>query len=183
MAASSLNGTAQTNEPPDTALKQQRMKAWNPILDPVYVIASLIIIGVAFVPVGVKLLQISDDVVEMTKTYDSYYENKITSNLDCEIDEANQGKECTIEFTVEKDMEPPILVYYEIENFYQNHREYTTSRDDEQVGTSTMTMNQFIHIFTHLILIKYKKRLCFIFIRIPLKFKMIFRIPKKVTWC
>jgi hypothetical protein len=143
MAASSLNGTAQTNEPPDTALKQQRMKAWNPILDPVYVIASLIIIGVAFVPVGVKLLQISDDVVEMTKTYDSYYENKITSNLDCEIDQANQGKECTIEFTVEKDMEPPILVYYEIENFYQNHREYTTSRDDEQLlGADPSTQTQ-----------------------------------------
>ena len=30
-------------------------------------------------------------------------------------------------------MEPPVYVYYELENFYQNHRRYVKSRDDVQL--------------------------------------------------
>ena len=30
-------------------------------------------------------------------------------------------------------MEPPVLVYYELTNFHQNYRKYTTSRDDSQL--------------------------------------------------
>jgi len=123
-----------TNEPADTALKQQRMEAWNPILHPAYVIAILIIAGAVFIPIGVQLIKISDNTVEMMKTYDSYYEDKIHADLDCSITEANAKKSCTIEFEVEKDMDSPVLVYYGISNFYQNHREYTTSRDDSQVS-------------------------------------------------
>ncbi len=122
------------NQPADTALKQQRIKAWNPILDPLYVIVGLFIIGVAFVPTGIEIVKMSNQVVEITKTYDSFYEEKIDSTLDCSIEGFNENKSCTIEFEIEEDMEGPILVYYEIENFYQNHREYTTSRDDAQVS-------------------------------------------------
>lgn len=131
---------ALTNEPADTALKQQRMKAWNPILHPVYVIAALFCIGAAFIPVGFEMLKVSDNIVEMTKTYDSFYSEKIDSELSCDIDKALQNRSCTMAFTVEKDMDPPVLLYYEIENFHQNHREYTTSRDDQQLhGKETQT--------------------------------------------
>ena len=92
MPSSTVNGRAQPNEPADTALKQQRMKAWNPILHPVYVIASLLIIGAVFIPTGIELLKISDSVVEIVKTYDSYYEENISANLDCAIEKANQNK-------------------------------------------------------------------------------------------
>ena len=134
MSSSIQNSRELVNQPPDTALKQQRMKAWNPILDPVYVIVGLFIIGAAFVPTGFELINISNKVIEIKKTYDSYYEEKIDSTLDCSIEGYNENKACTIEFEIEKDMDAPILVYYEIDNFYQNHREYTTSRDDEQVS-------------------------------------------------
>lgn len=30
-------------------------------------------------------------------------------------------------------MEPPIFIYYELENYFQNHRAYLESRDDEQL--------------------------------------------------
>ncbi len=149
MSRSVTSRRALPNEPADTALKQQRMKAWNPILDPVWVIAALIIIGAAFVPTGFELLKISDRVVEMIKTYDSHDAELITEGLDCAIDVPNENKACTIEFNVEKDMEPPILVYYEIDNFYQNHREYTTSRDDEQVQYDSCSVEIlfFVSIF------------------------------------
>lgn len=122
-----------SNEPADTALKQQRMKAWNPILDPVYVIFTLLTIGIIFIPVGTQMLRINNRVVEIVKTYDSIKSEKISAGLGCEINDFNESKSCTIVFEVEKDMEAPIMLYYEVENFYQNHREYTTSRDDAQV--------------------------------------------------
>ena len=122
-----------SRQPPNTALKQQRIKAWNPILDPVWVIVTLLIMGAAFVPIGFVLLSMNDKIVEMTKVYDSYYPETIDADLDCTIANANENKSCTIEFEVERDMEAPVLLYYGIDNFYQNHREYTTSKDEEQL--------------------------------------------------
>ena len=42
----------QTRRPPDTALRQQRVKAWYPVLDPWWVIGGFLIVGAIFVPVG-----------------------------------------------------------------------------------------------------------------------------------
>jgi len=42
----------QTNRPPDLALHQQRIPAWNPILDPVWVIIALFYLGIIMVPTG-----------------------------------------------------------------------------------------------------------------------------------
>ena len=40
------------NKPADTAVNQQRMKSWNPILDPLWVIGAYLILGAIFLPVG-----------------------------------------------------------------------------------------------------------------------------------
>lgn len=42
----------QTNRPPDKALQQQRVPAWHPILDPLWVIVALFYLGIIMVPVG-----------------------------------------------------------------------------------------------------------------------------------
>ena len=42
----------QTRRPPDTALRQQRVKAWYPVLDPWWVIGGFLLVGAIFVPVG-----------------------------------------------------------------------------------------------------------------------------------
>lgn len=125
------------NEPKDGALYQQRMKAWYPILHPVWVIAGLFILGIVFVPVGFRLVAISDSVVELSQMYDSG-----TGNVSepCSITEANADKTCSLDFVLDRDMEPPIMIYYQIENFYQNHRKYFMSRDDSQLlGSTTQT--------------------------------------------
>ena len=82
---------------------------------------------------GWKIKQTSNNVVEIVKVYDSYYGGS-WEELGCEISVPNAGKTCTIEFIPKIDMEPPVLVYYEIDNFHQNHRSYMTSRDDNQVS-------------------------------------------------
>lgn len=41
-----------SRRPADVALLQQRMKSWQPLLDPKWVIASYFLIGIVFIPVG-----------------------------------------------------------------------------------------------------------------------------------
>jgi hypothetical protein len=34
---------------------------------------------------------------------------------------------------IEEEIKSPIYVYYQLDNFYQNHRRYVKSRDNEQL--------------------------------------------------
>jgi hypothetical protein len=47
-----LDPSEQTQRPIDNALNQQRLNAWHPVLDPVFVIVALFYLGVIMVPVG-----------------------------------------------------------------------------------------------------------------------------------
>lgn len=49
---SALDMSEQTNRPTDNALQQQRVKAWHPVLDPVWVIIALFYLGVIMLPTG-----------------------------------------------------------------------------------------------------------------------------------
>jgi len=58
---------------------------------------------------------------------------QLTSNG--EVDYLSGGyKNCTFQLTVKEDMEAPVYVYYELENFFQNHRRYVKSRSDAQLS-------------------------------------------------
>jgi hypothetical protein len=43
---------------------------------------------------------------------------------------------CILPVVVEKDMTAPIYFYYELSNFYQNHRRYVKSRRHTQRSTA-----------------------------------------------
>jgi hypothetical protein len=40
---------------------------------------------------------------------------------------------CTIQFQLETDYPAPVYIYYGLKNYYQNHRRYVKSRDDNQL--------------------------------------------------
>lgn len=40
---------------------------------------------------------------------------------------------CTIQFEIPNDIGPPVLLYYRLTNFYQNHRRYVKSLDTDQL--------------------------------------------------
>jgi len=122
----------QTERPPDLALHQQRIPAWHPILDPVWVIIGLFYLGVIMVPTGYKMQQLSDNVVELKSTYD-YSDDGATPI--CGINTTyNANRMCTIEFTPQEDMRAPILIHYELTNFHQNHKTYESSFDVTQLA-------------------------------------------------
>lgn len=55
--------------PSDTAFKQQRLKAWQPILTPKAVLPTLFIIGLIFAPIGALIVWGSGRVTSITLDY------------------------------------------------------------------------------------------------------------------
>jgi hypothetical protein len=99
-----------------------------------------VVIGVVFIPIGIVLKSQSDGVFEQIVVYDSP-----NPDVNCKINQANTGYKniqagipvsCDITFTFSQDVAEgtKVNVYYQLSNFYQNHRRYVKSRSDPQVG-------------------------------------------------
>eukprot|EP01121_Diplochlamys_sp_Union-15-3_P018239 TRINITY_DN6606_c0_g1_i1.p1 TRINITY_DN6606_c0_g1~~TRINITY_DN6606_c0_g1_i1.p1 ORF type:complete len:308 (-),score=52.15 TRINITY_DN6606_c0_g1_i1:36-959(-) len=112
-----IKSTSNSKKPNNSAFKQQKLKAWQPILTPIPVITTFFIIGVIFIPLGVFFLITSNQVHEYQERYDNVCGN---------------SSRCNITFQ-DVDMKPPIFVYYKLSNYYQNHRRYVKSRNDDQL--------------------------------------------------
>ncbi|KAF9650848.1 Lem3/Cdc50 [Thelephora ganbajun] len=151
--------------PANTAFKQQRLKAWQPILTPKTVLPTLFIIGIVFAPIGALLIWGNSQVTEMTFEYtncDTVQPSSSLTSLNLvdipkysyqlraadskaqynapqyafiQNSSAALGSQsqCAIQFDVPADLEPSILFYYKLTNFYQNHRRYVSSLDADQL--------------------------------------------------
>lgn len=111
------------NRPPDDAFRQQRLQAWQPIMTPLKVIIIFVAIGIAFIPSGIRLIDESNEIYMDTIEYDGP-----DQSLDCSISEPNVMRKCTAHFNITEDVDGPIFVYYQLTNFFQNHRAYVSSR-------------------------------------------------------
>ena len=49
---------------------------------------------------------------------------------------------CDVKIVVPSVMQGPVFLYYELENFYQNHRRYLKSRDDDQLNGKIKTVDE-----------------------------------------
>jgi len=98
---------------------QRRFRKWHPLLTPRWVLTSFFTFGVVFVGVGIAMLKVSLGVEEHMVDY-----------TDIPVNDFGVGE---FEIMVERDMEPPIMVYYQLDGFHQNHRRYLKSRDDDQM--------------------------------------------------
>jgi len=118
-----------SRRPEDTPFNQQKLRGWQLPVTLNGLIAIFFIIGVLFFPLGFLLLWQSNNVQEFSMLYDG------TSDMDvqCSISEANVKQNCTIPYVFDEDVTGPIYVYYEISNFYQNHRRYVKSRSSDQL--------------------------------------------------
>lgn len=135
-----------SRKPEDTPFKQQKLKAWQPILTPNWVIGTFAVVGLIFIPIGIILNTESENVVEYSIQYDGQgADTQASSNIvslgsGCFLSEESQRdtfdvdtRGCLVTFNVDKDMTAPIFVYYQLDNFYQNHRRYVQSRSDAQL--------------------------------------------------
>ncbi|KDO22526.1 hypothetical protein SPRG_11708 [Saprolegnia parasitica CBS 223.65] len=143
-----------SRRPEDTPFKQQKLKAWQPILTPNWVIGTFFVVGLIFIPIGIILRVESDRVVEHVIQYDGegaltatngtqggrYTVLNTNGSPGCQLAKESDGNQfnlsahsCILRFTLDQDMKAPIYVYYQLDNFYQNHRRYVASRSDEQL--------------------------------------------------
>nr|KAF6463407.1 transmembrane protein 30A [Molossus molossus] len=129
-------GTVKNRRPDNTAFKQQRLPAWQPILTAGTVLPTFFIIGLIFIPIGIGIFVTSNNIREIEIDYtgidpSSPCNKCLSPNVTPCI--------CTINFTLEQSFEGNVFMYYGLSNFYQNHRRYVKSRDDSQLnGDSNM---------------------------------------------
>ncbi|XP_030762405.1 cell cycle control protein 50A isoform X1 [Sitophilus oryzae] len=140
----STNGT--TKKPSDSAFKQQKLPAWQPILTAGTVLPTFFVIGIAFIPVGISLLYFSDEVKEFVLDYthcNQTLPNEASETSDWSItnqtcisvlqNKPNDTCICREKITLKEDFQGSVYMYYGLTNFYQNHRRYVKSRDDNQL--------------------------------------------------
>jgi len=152
--------------PANTAFKQQRLKAWQPILTPKTVLPTLFIIGILFAPIGGLLIWGSSLVTEITLDYtdcDSQTPSASSSSPtftslptfnyrlrasdahlqinppqwafinNTESTDVTTQQQCIVRFDVPSTLDPTVLFYYKLTNFFQNHRRYVKSIDTSQL--------------------------------------------------
>lgn len=131
-----VENNVKSKRPSGSAFKQQRLPAWQPMLTAGTVLPSFFIIGIAFIPVGIALLYFSNSVSEHIIDYTNCLD--IKTNITCAGQLANDSTpatpcKCSIQFELDKDFHGKVYMYYGLSNFYQNHRRYVKSRDDDQL--------------------------------------------------
>ncbi|KAF5026148.1 hypothetical protein F66182_1712 [Fusarium sp. NRRL 66182] len=158
-----------SRRPANTAFRQQRLKAWQPILTPKTVLPLFFAIGIIFAPIGGLLLYASAQVQEIRLDYtdctidapllsrngrnfsampDSAVSTAFKSsnasvnaqwareqNVNVTLDNgvSVRNDRCHLKFRIPEEMGPPVLFYYHLTNFYQNHRRYVLSFDSDQL--------------------------------------------------
>ncbi|GAA6062324.1 hypothetical protein JCM10212_006876 [Sporobolomyces blumeae] len=143
-----------SKRPANTAFKQQRLKAWQPILTPATVLPTFFLVGIIFVPLGGVLLWGSNQVKEFTidytqceftapnTTFSALPTNDYSFRLnsddavqaptwqfthdDAEADVSRQNL-CRVQFELPTKLDAPVFMYYKLTNYYQNHRRYVKS--------------------------------------------------------
>ncbi|XP_047308279.1 ALA-interacting subunit 5-like [Impatiens glandulifera] len=133
-AADSSPAKKLSKKPKYSRFTQQELPACKPILTPQWVIVIFISVGIIFIPIGVASLFASERVVEIVDRYDDNCvpppHNKDMVSF---IKSGVTNKTCTKTLTVLKNMKGPVYIYYQLDNFYQNHRRYVKSRSDKQL--------------------------------------------------
>ncbi|KAL1298205.1 hypothetical protein HN51_042598 [Arachis hypogaea] len=123
-----------SKKPKYSKFSQQELPAWKPILTPGWVISTFTVVGIVFIPVGLASLFSSESVEEAAIRYDDKCLNEIhAQNAVAFIKNDMTNKTCTTSWTVERKMQGPIFIYYQLDNYYQNHRRYVKSRNDKQL--------------------------------------------------
>jgi hypothetical protein len=109
----------------NSKFKQQKLPAWRPVPTITSTTATFIIFGLIFITIGVIILIYSNKIVELSIPYDT---------------ECLAIGKCKISLNVTQVMEAPIMVYYQLNNFYQNHRRYVKSKSNSQLNGQVISL-------------------------------------------
>ena len=103
----------------NSRFKQQNLPAWRPVPTIGSTTVIFMSLGIIFVALGIIILVYANKIIE----------KKVSYSDKCD----KIGQNCSVDFRLEKDMKKDIMVYYQLDNFYQNHRRYVKSKNDDQL--------------------------------------------------
>ncbi|EEU37644.1 uncharacterized protein NECHADRAFT_53654 [Fusarium vanettenii 77-13-4] len=161
---------AKSRKPKDTPFLQQRMKAWQPIFTNRTSIQTFLVLGLLFIPLGGFWLSTNEKVREVRFDYTKCDEIDLKDEFETMPEEyiskrfkassagqpvvqwkrtdrpitfdqvTNNYTLCTIDFFLPEELKPPVLFYYHLTNFNQNHRKYIASRHRGQLKGKDATL-------------------------------------------
>jgi hypothetical protein len=102
----------------NSKFKQQKLPSWRPVPTITSTTLTFLFFGIAFIVIGIVVISFSNKIVEKSVQYD----------IDCK-----NNTNCELPLKITEDMEGTIMVYYQLNNFYQNHRRYVQSKSSNQL--------------------------------------------------
>ena len=114
-----MEDVQKTRKPSSNKVKQQQMQAYRPVYTPRFTVILFSALSVCFFTFGSISLALALQIEEHQERYDN-----------CK---PVSGDTCVIDFELDSSMSEPVFLYYEMHNFYQNHRLYVKSRSFEQL--------------------------------------------------
>ncbi|XP_016382453.1 cell cycle control protein 50B-like [Sinocyclocheilus rhinocerous] len=123
-----------TERPDNTAFTQQWLPAWQPILSAGIVIPGFLIIGLAFIGIGIGLFLTSQTIQVLEMDYTGV--EKDSPCFRCTI-QSVQNCTCEVTFSLSALFTGPVFFYYGLSNYFQNFRKYGVSKDDYQLTGDT----------------------------------------------
>lgn len=105
------------NKLKENNFKQQKLSAWRPVPTITSTTITFIVFGVIFLILGIIILVYSNQIQEHSIEY-----TKCPNTT------------CTYLITANSTWTAPIMVYYQLNNFYQNHRRYVKSKSNDQLN-------------------------------------------------
>lgn len=99
---------------------------WRPVPSILSTTLCFGITGIIFLVLGIILLLYSHKIKEIEIRYDNIPECK-------QALQSTTNKQCQIPIELESDFNGPVMVYYQLNNFYQNHRRYLKSKSVSQL--------------------------------------------------
>jgi hypothetical protein len=103
----------------NSKFKQQKLPGWRPVPTITSTTIIFFCFGIVFIILGIIILIFSNKIEEISFRYDDFCKGQTT---------------CNVKLQIKNDMDRNIMVYYQLDGFYQNHRRYVKSKSDDQLN-------------------------------------------------
>ena len=108
----------------NSKFKQQKLPGWRPVPTITSTTIIFFCFGGVFIVLGIIILIFSNQIEEVSYRYDQECKKQINGD---------KNRKCIIDLQIKNKMDRKIMIYYQLNGFYQNHRRYVKSKSDEQL--------------------------------------------------